>query len=34
VGTTPVHADGLHMTAEYAARIAPEVGAAVLAATE
>jgi peptidoglycan/LPS O-acetylase OafA/YrhL len=32
VGTTPVYADGLHMTREYAERIAPEVGAAVLAA--
>ncbi|MGY1739066.1 acyltransferase family protein [Geodermatophilus sp. SYSU D00684] len=30
VGSTPVYADGLHMTAEYAERIAPEVGAAVL----
>jgi peptidoglycan/LPS O-acetylase OafA/YrhL len=34
VGSTPVYADGLHMTAEYAERIAPEVGAAVLATTE
>ncbi len=33
VGTTPVHADGLHMTAEYAERIAAELGAAVLATT-
>ncbi|SOC46923.1 Peptidoglycan/LPS O-acetylase OafA/YrhL, contains acyltransferase and SGNH-hydrolase domains [Blastococcus aggregatus] len=30
VGNTPVYGDGLHLTAEYARRIAPEVGAAVL----
>jgi peptidoglycan/LPS O-acetylase OafA/YrhL len=30
VGSTPVYADGLHMTAEYARRIAPEVAAAIL----
>ncbi len=29
VGSTPVYGDGLHLTAEYARRIAPEVAAAV-----